>query len=73
VATIASSRRHLSLRIPANSLDRIDQLAAHHRLNRTDYLIRAALGELDDPIELEARFDSIEGRLARIEQFCFDG
>jgi uncharacterized protein (DUF1778 family) len=38
----APTKRHISLRILDDDLERIDQLASQQRLTRTDYLIRAA-------------------------------
>lgn len=56
---------HTSLRIPSQHLARIDQLAAQHGLNRTEYMIQAALGELTD----HNRYQAIEQRLNALEQW----
>jgi uncharacterized protein (DUF1778 family) len=57
------NRLRVSLRVPDNDLAAIDQLARQHRMNRTEYMIRTAKGELQDPLDLEARFDQIQKRL----------
>jgi hypothetical protein len=66
-----TARRHVALRIPEADLELIDQLRAKHGLDRTAYLIRAATGQLQDPIDLETRFEQIEERLARVERANF--
>ena len=72
MATAAKPKRHLALRINEADLEQIDELANAHRLTRTEYVTRAALGDLDDPIELNARFDALGRRVERLEQVAFD-
>jgi uncharacterized protein (DUF1778 family) len=68
--TATHGRQHISLRIAGDDLALIDKLAADHRLSRTDYMVRASTGELEDPIDLDERFDSIERRLERVERLA---
>ena len=64
-------QRHLALRVAESDLERIDELAAVHKLTRTEYLIRAALGELADPIEIDARLEALDERVQRLESWAF--
>ena len=67
----ASDRRHLALRIPEADLAIIDRLAKHHRMTRTEYMIRASTGELADPVDLDAEFEAIHKRLQSLERSAF--
>ena len=68
---LATTRRHVALRIPEQVLAEIDRLADRYGLTRTAYMIRASTGELEDPTDLNTRFDTIHRRLDRLEQFAF--
>jgi hypothetical protein len=59
---------HISLRIPAPELEQIDNLAREHDMNRTEYLTRAALGQLTNQrTELTNRVTDTEQRLDKLE------
>lgn len=74
IGGVSSARsRHLSIRINETDLDNIDRRAAGHKLSRTEYLIRSALGELADPGELDERMDALDRRMDRLETFAFGG
>jgi hypothetical protein len=51
----AGKRDVIGLRVPKKQLDEIDRRAKRLRLTRTEYMIRAALGEVLDPRSLEER------------------
>lgn len=67
----ASERRHMAIRIPEADLAVIDRLANHHRMTRTEYMIRASTGELADPTDIRAelaeRIEWLEQRLDVVE------
>jgi uncharacterized protein (DUF1778 family) len=65
------AKRHLAIRISEPDLALIDELAKRHCMTRTDYIVRACTGELEDPLELQAQFDSIDERLSRLETGMF--
>ncbi len=65
------TRRYIALRVPERALAQIDGLAERHGLTRTAYMVRASTGELEDPTDLRAEFDSIQQRLDRLEQLAF--
>lgn len=52
------------MRIPPKQLAEIDRRANLHGLTRTDYMIRAALGEPFDSVSLEERVAGLERRVA---------
>jgi hypothetical protein len=62
------AKRHLAIRIAQDDLDIIDEYAANHGLDRTGYLIKAGLQELDER-DLHKRLDDHEQRLERIEHY----
>jgi hypothetical protein len=57
-----------ALRIPPAQLQEIDRRAAALRLTRTEYMLRAALGELVDPQSLKERVAGLEERVRRLER-----
>lgn len=68
MATTAAERRHISLRITEEDLAKIDGLAQEHGLTRTDYIIRACTGDLEDPYRFEDDLIKIKARLLRLER-----
>jgi hypothetical protein len=62
------AKRHLAIRIAQDDLNTIDQYAADHGLDRTAYLIKAGLQELDEH-DLRKRLDDHDKRLERIEHY----
>lgn len=54
-----------SIRFPVEDLEQIDQLAKQYGLNRTEFLIGAALGRLPPHMN---RMDELEQRLQRLEE-----
>ena len=61
-------RHPLALRIPADKLEAIDARANAVGMSRTDYMVRAALGEITDPQSADAQFAKIFSRLERLER-----
>lgn len=59
----------IAFRIRPELLEQIDARAKKAGLSRNQYMIRSALGELDDPSTLEARLDELEDRVSRIEHY----
>lgn len=59
----------ISLRLRIDQLDEIDKRAKAAGLSRNQYMIRSALGELQDPSTLEARLDELEDRISRVEHY----
>jgi hypothetical protein len=53
--------------MPERDLVLFDRSAPEHRLNRTEYMIPASTGDLDDPLGIGARLDAIEQRLRLVE------
>lgn len=68
MATTATARRHISLRVTEEELARIDGFAEEHGLNRTDYIVRTCTGELEDPSRFEQRLAGHEIRLIQLER-----
>lgn len=64
VDTDPSQRVMVSIRIPAEQLAEIDRRAESARRTRTEYMLRAALG--DDP--MDQRLAAIERRLGALER-----
>ena len=67
----AEARRMISLRVRDSDLAQIDQHARKVGLTRTDYMIRAALGEPFTLGGVEERLDSLEQRFSRLEELRF--
>ena len=61
-------REVIGLRVPKKQLEEIDRRAKRLRLTRTEYMIRASLGEVLDPRSLEDRVTELEGRVKRLER-----
>ena len=58
----------IGLRVPKKQLEEIERRAKRLRLTRTEYMIRASLGEVLDPRSLEDRVTELEGRVKRLER-----
>ena len=61
-------RGPISFRIRPEALAKIDARAQAAGLSRNAYMIRASLGELDDPSAVEERLNDLEARLERVER-----
>lgn len=61
------ARDVIGLRVPKAQLAEIDRRAKRLRLTRTEYMIRASLGEVLDPRSLDERVAELEQRVAAIE------
>jgi uncharacterized protein (DUF1778 family) len=66
---VNEQRHPLALRIPEDKLAAIDARAQRAGLNRTEYMVRAALGEITNPTDAASRLDSIEERVAQLERW----
>lgn len=64
----ADPREVIGLRVPASELAEIDRRAKRLRLTRTEYMIRASLGEPLNPRSLEQRVAELERRVEQLEQ-----
>lgn len=62
-------RHPLALRIPSEQLEAIDKRARQAQLTRTEYMVRAALGEITDPRDADTRLEDIDQRLQRLERW----
>jgi uncharacterized protein (DUF1778 family) len=62
-------RHPLALRIPAETLKAIDARAKRSGFSRTEYMIRAALGEITDPQDADRRLSSLEERVEALERW----
>jgi hypothetical protein len=69
---LVQASHRVAIRVAVSDLERIDELAARHGLNSSQYLICAGLGELRDPAAHEQRLEAIEERLERLERAQFD-
>lgn len=65
------SQPNISMRVPEDQLAAIDAKAADARMSRTQYMIRTALGEPISTLRIEDRLQSIDERIARLEEFTF--
>lgn len=50
-------------------LKEIDRRAQRMGLSRNAYILRACLGELDDPSTVDERLDELEERIGRLEHY----
>ena len=67
----ATDRHPLALRIKPEALAEIDARAKTAGLSRTEYMVRAALGQITDPRDADSRLEQLEERVARIEAATF--
>jgi len=63
----AEAREIIGLRVPKSQLEQIDRRAKRLRLTRTEYMIRASLGEVLDPRSLDERVAELERRIEQLE------
>ena len=70
--TMSRARRPVALRIPADALETIDHEAERRQLSRTDYMVRASTGTLDDTIsDALRRIETLETEVARLTQLAY--
>ena len=67
----ADTRHPLALRINAGALAEIDARAKAAGLSRTEYMVRAALGQITNPLDADSRLEQLEERVERIEAATF--
>ena len=60
--------KYVAFRWTPSEYARIDARAKAADLTLTDYVVRAALGELLDPAETARRLDELEARIADLER-----
>lgn len=73
MSALATRRsQHLTLRVTEHELAEINALADKQGVDRTQYMVAAALGRLDS-IGLEGRISRAEQRLQRLEQLAYTG
>lgn len=65
---LVSEPTAISVRIRKDQLAAIDKRARAVGLSRNAYMVRAALGELTEPSEIETRLEDVEARLGRLER-----
>lgn len=65
--------QNIGIRVTPAVFARISELAGARGMSKTDYIVAAALGELDvDPSDVETRLSRVERGLARLEQLAQD-
>jgi uncharacterized protein (DUF1778 family) len=62
-------RHPLALRIPTETLKAIDARAKRSGFSRTEYMIRASLGEITDPRDADSRLALLEERVEALERW----
>ena len=60
---------HISLRLSDEMKAQIDKRAASSKLNRSEYMIRASLGEITNPTDADSRLEQHEERIQRLERW----
>jgi uncharacterized protein (DUF1778 family) len=78
VDTIESVKReqrteNIGIRVSPTERQLINERADDCDLSLTEYIVRAALGELADPSRTEKRLGALEERLDRLERVQFEG
>ena len=69
-----SATKHLPIRIAQHDLDRIDELAARHHMNRSQYIRAVATGQLPaQRSEAMERIHSLEEQVNRLNEAVFAG
>jgi uncharacterized protein (DUF1778 family) len=65
-------RRSIALRIPVDALQVIDQEAQARGLSRTDYIVKASTGTLDETVsETLRRVEKLEQEVDRLGQLSY--
>lgn len=65
--TATNETRITGMRIPPRQLAEIDRRAKRHKLTRTEYMIRSALGEPLDQRTVDQRIAELEQRVAALD------
>lgn len=66
------NRRSIALRIPTDALQIIDQEAKARNLSRTDYIVKASTGTLDETInDAIRRIEQLEADVQRLSELRY--